>query len=299
MVITLVGCGPDEATSDNDKGLLGGGLYTVGGTLAGLDGTGLILQNNKGDDLEVTENGSFTFGTPLASGAALDVTVKQQPTSPWQKCTVTQGSGTMGSEPVTDVEVTCTTNKYTIRGQVSGLPDGASIELANGTEKVVVSSDSPLRAPKASSTKDPLTVLVTPDPVFSFPTPVASGDSYDVQVVTQPTASPYTCSVVNGAGTVKGSTVDVAVACDLVRYKISGTVTGLSDGETLVLQNNGGEEVTMSADGTFTFVNSVEFGGLYEVTVKTHPATKVCGVKDGKGAAEGPTNLEVVCVAPI
>src|SRR5690606_41824532 len=42
----------------------------------------LVLRNNAGDDLTVTEDGSFTFPTRLAPGAAYDVTVKAQPKSP-------------------------------------------------------------------------------------------------------------------------------------------------------------------------------------------------------------------------
>ena len=64
--------------------------YTVGGTVSGLSGT-VVLQDNGGDNLSVTANGSFTFATSLASGAAYSVTVKTNPAS--QTCTVTSGSG--------------------------------------------------------------------------------------------------------------------------------------------------------------------------------------------------------------
>ena len=41
--------------------------YTVGGTVSGLSGT-VVLQDNGGDNLSVTANGSFTFATSLAPG---------------------------------------------------------------------------------------------------------------------------------------------------------------------------------------------------------------------------------------
>ena len=41
----------------------------MGGTVSGLSGT-VVLQDNGGDDLTVTANGSFTFATTVASGAA-------------------------------------------------------------------------------------------------------------------------------------------------------------------------------------------------------------------------------------
>src|SRR5438067_9082822 len=52
--------------------------YSIGGTVSGLSGT-LVLQNNLGDDLTLTANGSFTFTTRLNTGASYAVTVKNAP----------------------------------------------------------------------------------------------------------------------------------------------------------------------------------------------------------------------------
>jgi hypothetical protein len=81
--------------------------FTVGGTVSGLTGTGLLLRNNGGDDLTRNANGAFTFATPVASGATYAVTVATQPTNPYQVCTVTSGSGTIGAANVTNVSVSC------------------------------------------------------------------------------------------------------------------------------------------------------------------------------------------------
>ena len=70
--------------------------YSVGGTVSGLSGT-VVLQDNGGDDLTVTANGSFTFATKLATGPLMRVTVKTQPCG--QTCTVANGSGTIGVRP--------------------------------------------------------------------------------------------------------------------------------------------------------------------------------------------------------
>ncbi len=67
--------------------------YTIGGAVSGLAGAGLVLQDNGGNDLTVTTSGNVTFSTALASGTAYSVTVKTQPTSPWQTCAVTNASG--------------------------------------------------------------------------------------------------------------------------------------------------------------------------------------------------------------
>jgi hypothetical protein len=45
--------------------------FTIGGTVSGLAGTGLVLENNSGDDLSVGANGTFTFFTPRSPVAAL------------------------------------------------------------------------------------------------------------------------------------------------------------------------------------------------------------------------------------
>ena len=79
-------------------------VHSVGGTVSGLSGT-VVLQDNGGDDLSVTGNGSFTFATPVASGAGYSVTVKTNPSG--QSCTVSNGSGTVGSANVTNVAVSC------------------------------------------------------------------------------------------------------------------------------------------------------------------------------------------------
>ena len=56
--------------------------YTIGGTVSGLTGTGLVLQDNGGNNLSVSASGSFTFTTAIASGGAYSVTVLTQPTRP-------------------------------------------------------------------------------------------------------------------------------------------------------------------------------------------------------------------------
>ena len=76
----------------------------MGGTLSGLSGT-VVLEDNGTDDLSLTAGGSFTFATPLASGAAYNVTVKTSPAS--QNCTVSNGTGTVGAANVTNVAVSC------------------------------------------------------------------------------------------------------------------------------------------------------------------------------------------------
>jgi uncharacterized membrane protein len=84
--------------------------YTIGGTVAGLQGSGLVLQQSGGGDLAIGADGAFAFATAIADGSAYSVTVLNQPTAPAQTCTVEAGSGTVAGADVADVAVTCVTD---------------------------------------------------------------------------------------------------------------------------------------------------------------------------------------------
>jgi streptogramin lyase len=77
--------------------------HTVGGSVTGLVGA-LVLQNNAGDDLKLSDDGKFTFATRVTEGAAYEVSVRTQPL--WQFCTVSKGSGKAAAD-VADVAVAC------------------------------------------------------------------------------------------------------------------------------------------------------------------------------------------------
>ena len=79
--------------------------YTVGGSVNGLSGSGLVLRLNGSETLSPTIDGPFTFATTVASGSPYAVTVEQSPTG--QACTLEHASGTMGGANVVDVAVQC------------------------------------------------------------------------------------------------------------------------------------------------------------------------------------------------
>jgi 6-phosphogluconolactonase len=83
--------------------------FTIGGSVSGLSGTGLQIQNNGGDTLSVTQNGSFTFATSISSGANYAISVSTSPFNPIQLCTLTNGAGTVGSADVTNATLDCKT----------------------------------------------------------------------------------------------------------------------------------------------------------------------------------------------
>ena len=106
--------------------------YTVGGAISGLTGT-VTLQNNGGDNLVRSANGSFTFATALADSSAYSVTVIAQPSG--QTCSVNNGSGTINGTDVTDVAVTCIEDSApppgpTPGGQAAQIPTMSAYGLA-------------------------------------------------------------------------------------------------------------------------------------------------------------------------
>ena len=82
--------------------------YSIGGTITNLTGTGLVLQNNGGDSLEISTNGSFNFNTNLEDGKAYAVTILSQ--SSVVTCAVSNGSGTVNQANVSSIEVLCDSN---------------------------------------------------------------------------------------------------------------------------------------------------------------------------------------------
>jgi predicted transcriptional regulator len=254
--------------------------YAIGGSVNGLVGSGLVLQDNSGNNLPVPSAGAFAFTTPIASGQTYAVTVLTQPTSPSQTCVVAGGSGTVGAANVTSVVVNCTTNAYAIRGIVQ-MPSGV---LGTGLVLVDNSSDN---------------VTVTAAGAFAFPTKIASGQTYSVAVLAQPTSPSQTCTVSGGSGTVGGGDVtNVVVTCTTNTYTISGRVSGLAGG-ALALLDNGGDSLVVNANGTFTFATAVASGQSYLVSVGAQPSgpTQTCAVSAGSGTVAGAniTNVAIAC----
>lgn len=81
-------------------------------------------------------------------------------------------------------------------------------------------------------------------------------------------------------------------------YVVGGTVSGLSG--TVVLRNNGQNEIAVSVSGAFAFTTRIANGQRYDVTVQQHPANPAqqCTVEHGSGTISGADvrNVDVKCV---
>ena len=233
--------------------------YTVGGTVSGLNisSGSLVLQINGGETTEVIADGSFAFPTQLAAGSSYAITVASAPVG--YHATITGGSGVV-SGAVTAVVVTVAVETYTIGGVVTGL-DG-SLVLRNNGEDVTLDADGS----------------------FTFPTPVANGTPYSIDIVSAPAGQH--CTVANlQSGTVNGGNVTgIAVVC-LNHFTVGGTISGLHG--NVILSNNGGDEITLTQDGPFTFPTPVVDGRSYEITVVGGSTTQRFEVTNGNGIVDG------------
>jgi hypothetical protein len=118
------------------------------------------------------------------------VTVSSQPAG--QTCSVTNGSGTIGSANVTNVAVSCVTNPaatFTVGGNISGLTGSVTLRNNGG--------DSLVRTTNGG---------------FAFGTALTTGSAYAVTVFSQPAGQ--TCTVAGGSGTIASANVtNVGVTC--------------------------------------------------------------------------------------
>ncbi|HMD75709.1 MAG TPA: hypothetical protein VKG05_17725, partial [Steroidobacteraceae bacterium] len=202
-----VACANKTASSDQ-----------IGGTVTGLLGSGLVLQDDGADNLAVTANGSFAFATSLASGMPYGVSVLTPPINPYQDCVIANGTGTTAASDITNVVVTCKTNPnpaYAIGGTITGITGAGAVVLQDNA-------------------RDNLTV--TTDGSFQFATPIPSGSSYSVTASSIAAQQSETCAFTNASGIVgTGAVNNIAIACT-ANVVISVNVSGLA-GSNLVLQD--------------------------------------------------------------
>jgi hypothetical protein len=80
---------------------------------------------------------------------------------------------------------------------------------------------------------------------------------------------------------------------------IGGTLTGLDDGTSIVLQNNSADDLALSANQTFSFATEIAVGNSYYVSVKAQPIGESCVVTNGSGIVDSNgdsvANVGVTC----
>jgi len=248
--------------------------YSLGGSISGLNGSGLLLANGT-DTLAVYSGAtSFTMPTPIAYTSSYVLAVQTQP--PGLTCAVGNGTGSMPAGGVRNVAVTCTDQPFSVGGTISGLGNNAGLTLTNGIDTLSVT---------AGSTS------------FKMPTPVAFGSAYSVAVQAAP--SGLTCSASNASGTMSASNVaSVVISCSDQSYTVGGTISGPTS-SGMVLANGSDTLAVQPGASSFTMPTAVAYTGAYSVTVQTQPTGLSCSVSNGSGTMGSATitNIAVTCSA--
>ena len=341
--------------------------FTIGGTVTGLTGTGLVLRNNGGDDLAVSANGAFTFATVAHQRQHL-LGHGLRPSRPDRPAPSRMARAPSARANVTNVSVTCSPTRH--RDSPSAGPSPASsgtglVLRNNGGDNLAVSANGAFtfataahqrqhlrghrlhasrpgrparsrtaRAPSPAPTSP--TVVVTcvtnPPPVHHrrhghrpfgrrarapeqrrrrprrrrrtapSPSPPRSPAAAPTRSRSSTQPSGQTCTVSNGSGTVGGRNVTNVVVTCATNPPPSSPSAARSAGlpaAGLVLRNNGGDDLAIAANGTFTFATSLTSAAApTRSRSSTQPTGQTCTVSNGSGTVAGAnvTNVSVTCV---
>lgn len=182
----------------------GNGNLALSGTISGLTKPDLVLINKKTNErLAIPANStSFVFTRLAAVDEEFDIEIDTPPTG--AKCEAVNGSNIGKANAYTSYSIAfkCTTNPWTLGGNVSGLRY-AGLVLANGADLVTV-------LPPASADAKV---------GFTFPSKVGDGSPYGVTVLSQPVdpVSKLTqvCTVANPTGNMPAKDYsDLVVTCN-------------------------------------------------------------------------------------
>jgi hypothetical protein len=248
-------------------------------TVTGLAGSGLELLNNGKDPLSIAPvaigTASGQFSSPIANGAAYDVTIGSLPTIPSQDCAVESPTGTaIGNATTVNISVVCVTNSYAVSGTVSGLTgSGLTVQLNNG--------------PAIPASSAPLSLGNLP-----------SGTSYTIAVVAQPTSPTQKCTPVPASGVIGGAPVSISINCTAQQFAVNATVTGLA-GTGLTVQFDQGAPIPILPNTpTPVLLGSQASGASYSVAVVGQPQNlyQTCAATPSSGlVGNGPATVAISC----
>ncbi|KAK1548273.1 hypothetical protein Q3G72_008934 [Acer saccharum] len=237
--------------------------YTVGGTAAGI--VGPVELNNGIENITVTQDGPFTFPSPLISASTYNVSIVSQPAG--QACAVTtvagddiyqSGEGQAYSD-ITTLQINCTAG-FSIGGSVANLAPGGTLRLVNNNDMTDVAT-------------------ISANGNYTFASRFDNHSPYEVSIITAPPNQ--TCTLSNNfAGSINNaSAATINVSCSNAatsQYTVGGTISGLHG--TATLTHAGIESLVVSANGNaaFTFPTAMLNAAPYNVSVSAAPTNQVC-----------------------
>lgn len=192
---------------------------------------------------------------------------------------------------VVDVAAMCTQGVAAI----SVLPQSLSFE-ANSTGILTVTADpaASLAAQNVNVTIPGGSSLIIQSTTCSAS--LAPGASCTITLAS-PTAQASTNIMMAGDNT---NTVTAAVTvtpAPVNTYTVGGALSGLAEYESLVLQNNGADNLALCGNDSFIFSTPLAEGASYNVTVLQQPLGQTCTVSNSSGVMNGSNvaNVIVTC----
>lgn len=158
-------------------------------------------------------------------------------------------------------------------GVLTGLKAGNSVLLSSGTQSLTLSADGTYRFGR-------------------FP----KGTAYNITATSS--SDTQACTVSNGSGQIADADVDNIVVSCVDTFGIGGTLSGYAGGHGPVqVALNGGEPVSLTADGAFLFTTRLASGASYNAALVSVPETLVCSLTNGSGlvASTDVTSITVAC----
>lgn len=159
-------------------------------------------------------------------------------------------------------------------GVLTGLKAGNSVLISSGQQGVTLNADGTYRFGR-------------------FP----AGTVYNVTA--KSTSDAQVCNVTNGTGQIGGVDIDNIVVNCVDTFSIGGSLSGYTGGNGAVkVALNGGEPLSLTADGNFAFATRLASGASYNVALASVPETLVCTLTNGSGlvASTDVTSVAVACV---
>lgn len=177
------------------------------------------------------------------------------------------------------------------------LPCNTAIAVGQGSYRLI-GSIMGLRGTLVLSNNGSDVLTLNGDGMVSFPRAMASGTPYHVAIVNQPASQ--TCKITNADGVISNANaINLLVNCTTNAYTVNGVLRGLTASQSVMLQNtNNGDNLTLTANGSFAFRVPVAQGSPYSITVIRQPANETCTVQNGSGFIQNfkVMNVDVSCV---
>ncbi|MGC8518712.1 MAG: SMP-30/gluconolactonase/LRE family protein [Steroidobacteraceae bacterium] len=236
--------------------------YTIGGAVSGLTASGLALQLNGTSSLSVpAQSSSYVFAQTLAAGTAYQVSIATQPTG--ETCTVSAPSGTASSN-VTDANVSCSVQSFTVSGTVSGLAtSGLKLQDYTAGETLSVAADAT---------------------TFAFANSVPYGTNIAVTVAQQPYWDWCTAAAGNFTGPITANVTTESFSCASASASGSATASGTTF--------NSPAQLAIDGNGNLYVADSLN-SRILEITPSGTVSTLISGLNGPEGVAVNATGTQL------